>query len=710
MAEAAGSRVDTGVETCMSCESPAASRWHLDECTYDISPSLPTPGTRAPGINFSDSTFARALQRHELAAHNPTYDSDRSLALLMNIGEDDIKPEAGDDVRALFTCRLCSSAFGWKGTVAVDACGHHVCIGCMRAHVHGCLADLSGPAQLSCPVVNCPAHLAVAEIRRFGGPGAYDQFIAQRFYTDMHSSSAERLVKCPACETEASVQCETPRAITRRALSEAPAQANDGERLATPYRVHFTNHRFRCVSKACPAEFCGACAVTPYHLGYTCEEWAELRRLPHCRFCEDVIPASCACVDEPEALAAEELADEKARRARAVVDVARLPMVAHGRVPFKHAAFSAAKRLVPRAWQRPAPVRVGGVCREPLRAPNFEPALVGRALAPPRARAAAGEAQPVAPVRKSTPALACRRVWGEERGWQSCCAAECVERGSAACLRALSCGHPCCGVRSEAVLDCVGCLQPECVPAASAHPESAEDVCSICWAEPLSAAPCLRLGCTHLFHAHCLRERLRQRWAGRAINFEYARCPLCKVDVTHRELEVELRPHAEDEKVLRSRALERLHYDGLDKAPEIVDAGGDFHSKPVEFALRRYVYYECHTCKLPYFGGLAACAVDLEQRDEAHDPRQQVCGGCSSAAGAPNTSCTVHGRDYIEYKCRFCCSVATWYCWGNTHFCDGCHAEASTVMAKPCTCGKPHPPNGKEHSLGCSLCHATSAF
>jgi hypothetical protein len=70
----------------------------------------------------------------------------------------------------------------------------------------------------------------------------------------------------------------------------------------------------------------------------------------------------------------------------------------------------------------------------------------------------------------------------------------------------------------------------------------------------------------------------------------------------------------------------------------------------------------------------------------------------------------VHGRDYIEYKCRFCCSVATWYCWGNTHFCDGCHAEASTVQPKPCTCGKPHPTNGKEHALGCSLCHATTAF
>lgn len=72
--------------------------------------------------------------------------------------------------------------------------------------------------------------------------------------------------------------------------------------------------------------------------------------------------------------------------------------------------------------------------------------------------------------------------------------------------------------------------------------------------------------------------------------------------------------------------------------------------------------------------------------------------------------CRVHGRSYIEYKCRFCCRVATWFCWGDTHFCDACHAISSTVAAQPCTCGKPHPPNGKEHALGCAICHAISTF
>jgi len=67
----------------------------------------------------------------------------------------------------------------------------------------------------------------------------------------------------------------------------------NGARLATPQRVHFVNHRFRCTECAC--EFCGACGDTPYHLGHTCEQWAEAKRAPHCRFCESVLSIECAC-------------------------------------------------------------------------------------------------------------------------------------------------------------------------------------------------------------------------------------------------------------------------------------------------------------------------------------------------------------------------------------------------------------------------------
>jgi len=93
------------------------------------------------------------------------------------------------------------------------------------------------------------------------------------------------------------------------------------------------------------------------------------------------------------------------------------------------------------------------------------------------------------------------------------------------------------------------------------------------------AAPSVRLGCSHVIHLHCLRERLRQRWAGRAVNFEFKHCPLCKASVTHAALAELLAPHDDGEKALRSRALERLHYDGLDKAFEVMNEAGSYYKR-----------------------------------------------------------------------------------------------------------------------------------
>jgi hypothetical protein len=72
--------------------------------------------------------------------------------------------------------------------------------------------------------------------------------------------------------------------------------------------------------------------------------------------------------------------------------------------------------------------------------------------------------------------------------------------------------------------------------------------------------------------------------------------------------------------------------------------------------------------------------------------------------------------DFSEYKCRFCCNVACWFCWGTTHFCDACHRRATEMSRKPqhelpkCTCNVKHPPNGVEFCLGCSLCRLQTDF
>lgn len=506
------------MELCVACcESPESRRRSpLDEGGFDGLSSIISPGRP---VNFTDSNFARALQRRELAARNPTYDSDRSLALLMNVSEnDDVRPEVGDDiVRALFTCGLCDLSFGVSGTVAIDACAHQVCVSCLQAHVQASLEQLDGSAHVRCPIAQCQAHLSVAEIQRFAGAGAYERCVDRRLELHMvalPSDADDRFVRCPACTVAASVQPVTPRTAARRAKSEAPMLNDDGERLATPHRVHFVHHRFRC--GACAAEFCGACDESPYHLGYSCDEWAEAKRAPHCRFCERILTTKCACAALPPlpvlepavggevgaggfAAGKQQVAGAAHLHARA--GRAALHKPAHARVPLRHAALSAAKRLVPpKVWQRLADARpqprrepLGAAAgaaalnanaqpqhgRRPQRQHDAAPhglakrdaVIFGRAIAPRRRPAAepVGEAAAAlrgvaAPVRAQTSegssaegqSVQCRRVVGRQTAWQTCCAPECVERGGDACLRALSCGHPCCGVRGEAEAECLG--------------------------------------------------------------------------------------------------------------------------------------------------------------------------------------------------------------------------------------------------------------
>lgn len=78
--------------------------------------------------------------------------------------------------------------------------------------------------------------------------------------------------------------------------------------------------------------------------------------------------------------------------------------------------------------------------------------------------------------------------------------------------------------------------------------------------------------------------------------------------------------------------------------------------------------------------------------------------------------CAKHKDAFIDYKCRFCCSLALFFCFGTHHFCDPCHRKAWEMRNKTakdlkqckdkehCPLKIDHPPNGKEYALGCSLC------
>ena len=81
--------------------------------------------------------------------------------------------------------------------------------------------------------------------------------------------------------------------------------------------------------------------------------------------------------------------------------------------------------------------------------------------------------------------------------------------------------------------------------------------------------------------------------------------------------------------------------------------------------------------------------------------------------------CKKHGDQFIDYKCRFCCSQALFFCFGTHHFCDPCHRRAWELRNKKpnelgqcggkdkCPLKIEHPLNGNEFSLGCGLCRET---
>lgn len=218
---------------------------------------------------------------------------------------------------------------------------------------------------------------------------------------------------------------------------------------------------------------------------------------------------------------------------------------------------------------------------------------------------------------------------------------------------------------------------------------------------------------------------------------------------------------------VRRKSLLRLEYDGakLEGSDEEV----------AQAAMEKYAYYPCSKCGKAYFGGAAAC--DAAVADMEFDPEELVCGACSGGAcfppsvhlcwpacvgppvdfpGAASSKllrcahdrpwrvcvwgggtaasmaqiCPKHGTDYLEWKCRYCCSVAVFFCFGSHHFCKPCHdahrrcmdcpvgdlpqCPAGPVLkqleASDCPLNCEHPPTGEEFALGCGLCRNAQTF
>lgn len=323
-------------------------------------------------------------------------------------------------------------------------------------------------------------------------------------------------------------------------------------------------------------------------------------------------------------------------------------------------------------------------------------------------------------------------------GRDICKEKECLEKWGMCCERTLKCGCPCNGVKDE----------KQCLPCLKCELKCDEEWCTICYSEELRDAPCIQLtSCKHVYHYNCVKSVLEAGQSGARIQFDFAKCPQDKINITHLSLGPVLGPILKLKEDIEARAMARLKYEGRLKDPKIYDKEQTYYNDPVAFAMHEYVFYPCHKCKKPYFAGGYQC----DPSDNLWDPEELICPRCQPKCVR---ECDTHGTDWISYKCRYCCNTATFFCWGQTRFCANCHkpdtwkklavyktgknkqkiweykqcpglqpkvtaigrdkslsenqknAELEKLFSDPRTCSLKirHPPNGIEFGMGCSMC------
>ncbi|KAG8179148.1 hypothetical protein JTE90_015337 [Oedothorax gibbosus] len=300
---------------------------------------------------------------------------------------------------------------------------------------------------------------------------------------------------------------------------------------------------------------------------------------------------------------------------------------------------------------------------------------------------------------------------------------ECQEYAANSCSKILPCGHMCGGINNETT--CLPCLHG--CGAVSNLKQDADDMCMICFIEALAYAPAVQLTCGHVFHLNCCHAVLSKKWSGPRITFRFSLCPICQAPMDHPVLKDHLEPARSLFEDVKRKALMRLEYEGLKSVEAITTPGARFYKDPAGFAMDRYAYYVCFKCKKAYYGGEARCDAEAGGGDD-YDPAELVCGACSDVSRAQ--MCPKHGTDFLEYKCRYCCSVAVFFCFGTTHFCNACHDDFQRVTNIPkgelphcpagpkakqlegeeCPLHVKHPSTGEEFALGCGVCRNAHTF
>ncbi|CAI5489385.1 unnamed protein product [Closterium sp. Naga37s-1] len=287
--------------------------------------------------------------------------------------------------------------------------------------------------------------------------------------------------------------------------------------------------------------------------------------------------------------------------------------------------------------------------------------------------------------------------------------------------------------------------------------ERLKDACT----RPIGAAPAIRLlSCGHVVHAACAMEKIRQSYPGPEISFGFLSCPLCPgTTMEHPALQTEIAAPLALKQQVEGLAEERVKAgeglgDGEEEDGDVGEENGNdgLGNGVLAWAMRRLLFFLCSRCHRPYFGGDRRCGAgpavaeagneDVEEEEEGElmeeveeAAKQKAAAEAAAAAAAAaeererreqlweaGRPCSSnHGQEAVQYKCQFCCSVATYFCGGTTHYCAECHQtlpnyRSSSYVAPRCTGGDQcplrvawHPQAPEEFCLGRSLPPVPSA-
>ena len=232
----------------------------------------------------------------------------------------------------------------------------------------------------------------------------------------------------------------------------------------------------------------------------------------------------------------------------------------------------------------------------------------------------------------------------------------------------------------------------------------------MCGINRLKNSPIIRLKCSHYFHYDCVIHRLEKKWNTNEVNLTFTKCPICNQKISasfklydDNQLIQEVNSFIEH---MKNLIINQIQKDSLSLD---ISSDSDYF---LDHALRTLNFYECNLCNNIYFGGIRDCG-EMDDH-ENHFKHEMICSSCKNY-------CSLHGSDHMIYKCRFCCTIASYFCFGHSHFCETCHPNAFHLLhgknqdrlknTVPQCAGKDscplqldHPPNGEEFAIGCAIC------